>query len=183
MSTPSERPNFRSSTSFGVIADVGSGTPGRVDPLVLADLAAVDDRRLNLAAGRSSRRAARRGRRRAAAGRRCATLCASPSNVVDSRPGPPTPSPVAIDDAVAGLELNRAAAGEPRRCGSSDRRDPGGSRPRSRRAWTPRGCARTSRACDSCVPCEKFRRKMSVPAAMSASSVASESLGRARRWR
>src|SRR5256885_10883276 len=27
MSTPSERPNFRSPTSFGVIAEVGSATP------------------------------------------------------------------------------------------------------------------------------------------------------------
>src|SRR5712692_756708 len=30
--------------------------------------------------------------------------------------------------------------------------------------------------CVSCVPCEKFRRKISVPPAMSASSMASESL-------
>jgi hypothetical protein len=30
--------------------------------------------------------------------------------------------------------------------------------------------------CESCVPCEKFRRKISVPAAMRASSMASLSL-------
>ena len=33
MSTPSDRPNFRSSMSFGVIADAGSGTPGALMPL------------------------------------------------------------------------------------------------------------------------------------------------------
>ena len=42
MSTPSDRPNFRSSTSFGVIADVGSAHARRVDALVLAELAALD---------------------------------------------------------------------------------------------------------------------------------------------
>src|SRR2546425_13074936 len=31
-------------------------------------------------------------------------------------------------------------------------------------------------ACESCVPCEKFKRTMSVPAAMRASSTPSESL-------
>ena len=37
MSTPSDRPNLRSSISFAVSAAAGSSTPGRVDALVLAE--------------------------------------------------------------------------------------------------------------------------------------------------
>ena len=134
MSTPSDRPNCRSSTSFGVIADAGSATPGALMPLCSPSAPPSTTVVCDLACRRSRRRAARSGRRRAAADRPACTLRARPSNVVEMRPGPPTKSPVAMRERVA---RRRASIGRPPssgRCGSSDRRDPAGSRRRGRRA-------------------------------------------------
>ena len=110
-------------------------------------------------------------RRRAAAGRPARTPRASPANVVDTRPGSPTKSPVAMRSVSPGVSCERPAAFEP--AGADlrtaeilqDRDLASGARS------PPRGRARTSPPCDSCVPCEKFRRTMSVPAAISASSI------------
>ena len=176
MSTPSDSPNFRSSMSFGVIADAGSGTPGALMPLcspssppsttvVSISLPSVPSTRSSTRPSASSSRSPGRtllrepleGRRHAARARRRSRRwrCAA------CRPASTSSGRAAGEAAGADLRTGR---------------DPGGSRPRSRRASTAARMRAKVAPCDSCVPCEKFRRKMSVPAAISASSIASESL-------
>ena len=107
---------------------------------------------------------------------RAGRSAARPANVVERRPGPPTKSPVAI--------VSRSPASTRDRPPVVERPVRIFGPPRSWRiadfAAGARGGAARMRAnvaaCDSCVPCEKFRRKMSVPPAISASSTASESL-------
>ena len=143
----------------------------RVDALVLAELAAFDDRRLDLACRRShSTRSSISavGEQQAIAGPHAARQAGERRR---DAPGPPGKSPVAIAQrrrpasAESAVRL-RAAGADLRAAEILKDRDlaPGALRP-------PRGRARTSRACDSCVPCEKLSRKMSVPAAISASSI------------
>ena len=144
MSTPSERPNFRSSTSFSVIAEAGSGTPGALIPLcspisppsttvvsIVGPVGSVDAQ-LDQAVGEEQPIAGTHGAREPFEGRGQA-----------SRPA--RKSPVTMQQLLPGLELHAACRRRGGRCGSSDRPGPGEWRPRSRRAPTRRGCARTSR--------------------------------------
>ena len=91
------------------------------------------------------------------------------------RPGRPTKSPVAMASALpavttSGLRPSSGPVrifGPPRSCSTATTRLARCAAARIRSnvaAWL------------SCVPCEKFSRKMSVPAAMSASIIASLSL-------
>ena len=111
-STPSARPNRRSSTSFAVSADAGSAHARRVDALVLRRAR----RRSRPPSSRPrspslARPAARSGRRRAAGGRRAATdrdqLGVRASKM---RPGRAGASPVAMRSVVA---VRRACSGRP----------------------------------------------------------------------
>ena len=143
----------------------------RIDPLVLADLASFNHSRLNLPA----------------------------VGGVDAQ----LDEPIGQQQAIAGLyalseprERRRDTAGAAGEVAGGDRQPVAGfdgerpppssvpvrifGPPRSWRIATSR-CARRAAArirsnvapCESCVPCEKFRRKMSVPAAMSASRTSS----------
>ena len=167
MSTPSDRPNFRSSTSFGVIADAGSGTPGALMPLCSPisppSTTVVSISSPSVASTRSSTQAV--GEQQPVAGPHAAA------------PGPSNGRRHAARvrrrsrrwrcaDVSPASSVQRPCRRRARRCGSSGRRDPGGSRPRSRRAGRRARMRANVAACDSCVPCEKFSRKMSVPAAI-----------------
>jgi len=92
------------------------------------------------------------------------------SYVVETRPG--SADDVADDDRqrIAGLELDRLVMPEVPGANlraaeilTSTRRSVRHDRPRH-------GCARIAAPWVSCVPCEKFRRKTSVPAPMSAAN-------------
>ena len=133
MSTPSDRPNLQ-------IVDVlrrdrrrRQRHARRVDALVLAEHAALDDRRLNLGAVGRLDAQLDRGRRRAAADRRDARSARGRRTWSRCRPG--------LADEIAGGDAQRVARRVSReaacrlragRCGSSGRRDPAGSRLRGR---------------------------------------------------
>ena len=141
-------------------------------PFVLAELAALDDGRLDLACRRCCRRAARR--------RPSASSSRSPGRTLAREPGERRRDTARAADEVAGRDraacrpasarIGRAAF---ERAGA-DLRTAEVLEDRRPRAGRARAAARTRAnvaACDSCVPCEKFSRKMSVPAAISASSI------------
>ncbi len=111
MSTPSESPNARSSTSFGVIADAGSGTPGALIPLCSPisppSITVVSIVAPSVPSTRSSTRPSASSSR--SPGR---TLRASPANVVDSRPGSPGRSPVTMRSASPAFNCERPSAFE-----------------------------------------------------------------------
>ena len=166
MSTPSARPKRRSSRVLRGEPRGGQRHPGALMPLCSPSCAAVDHRRLDLRAVGRDRPAARRGRRRAAA-RRPAARCA-PAARRSWRPGParPTSSPVAIISGSPGCSgIGRPPASRPVRIfGPAQVLQDRDVRAR------PRAAASRTRvklaACVSCVPCEKFRRKTSTPAAI-----------------
>ena len=157
--------------SFGVSAEAGSATPGRLIPLcspsgpppttVVVAVVPSDD------STRSSMRPSSRSSRSP-----CRTDLARPAKVVDTRPGPPTKSPVAISsDAPGTRSIALWSASLPVRILGPDRSwRMATCRPARSAAWRMRT---TTAPCSAWVPCEKLRRKTSVPAAMSASSAPS----------
>ena len=109
MSTPSDRPNRRSSASFGVIADAGSWTPGALMPLCSPisppSITVVWISCPSVASTRSSTSPSASNSRSPGL-----TLGASPANVVEMRPGPPMKSPGRDGQPVAGLDGERPPA-------------------------------------------------------------------------
>ena len=94
--------------SFGVSAEAGSATPGRLMPLcspsgpppttvVVAVVPSDDSTRSSMRPSSSSSRSPGR------------TDLARPAKVVETRPGPPTKSPVAISSGRAGHEVDGLA--------------------------------------------------------------------------
>ena len=177
MSTPSDSPNCRSSMSFGVIADAAAATPGALIPLC-SPISPPSTTVVSISAPSVESHAQ------------------LDEAVGEQQPvaGPDAPAPAPRMSSTAGRARRRSrrwrsSAGRPAcdagsagrrsqrpRCGFSARRGPEGSPLRAARRDAAARMRSNVAACDSCVPCEKFRRKMSVPAAISASSIASESL-------
>ena len=174
MSTPIDTPKFRSSISFSVMADAGSDTPGALMPLccpsrppsttaVWISSPLVDSTFSSIAPSARSRRSPGR------------TLSARPSNDVETRPGPPTNVPVAIRSSSPTCRSSATPPwsgpvlilGPDRSCRIATSRPARVATARTRASVAP---------WVSCVPCEKFNRMISVPALMSVSSTASESL-------
>ena len=112
-STPSERPNRRSSASLGVSAEAGSATPGALMPLCCAERRAVDYGGVDRGSRRVDRHATRRGRRPAADPDHGARRAPVRAYVVDTRPGPPSKSPVVDHQRVADGQRDGRAPGQP----------------------------------------------------------------------
>ena len=158
-----------------VIADAGSGTPGALIPLCSpSSPPSTTVVRISRAVGVSTRSSIsavgeQQPIARPHAPRQAGECRRDPSRAADEIAGRDA-------ERVARLQRERPAAlerpvrifGPLRSCRMATSR-PG-------RAAAARAPGRNVAACDSCVPCEKLSRKMSVPAAMSASSIASESL-------
>ena len=118
MSTPSARPNRRSSMSFGVMADAGSGTPGALMPLCSpSSPPSTTVRRFSVPLGRLDPQLDQAVGEQQPVARRHALR--QPFERRRDAPGPPTKSPVAIASVVAGRRAESAGRLRAARCGSS----------------------------------------------------------------